>query len=270
MLAKETSVIEISHNLLPEERRRIISEILHEHGSVHISSLAEQMNINPATIRRDLREMALHEDIRLVHGGALIASPVVKPVTNSPDLMIKRTANIEVKKQIAQKATSLINDGDIIALSSGSTVELILDYLPKSFESLTIFTLSLSIAYKASKILYVNLLIPGGSLRRTSQALIGASTVKFISTLRIDKGFFGAQAVDVDAGFTESNLSEVETNIELFKVCSHRYLAADSSKFGQVALGHISDLDEFDGLIVDENIPESIRSWAKASEILLI
>ncbi len=255
--------------LLPEERRKIILKLLREQGSVRTTTLAEQMDVNPATVRRDLRDMAAEKELRLVHGGATIASSV-QPVTVNYDLDVKRSANIEAKMQIAKKALDLIHDGDIIALTSGSTVELIVQNLPRDYKSLTVVTLSLNVACLAAKFPYIKLMIPGGELFRPSQAIVGQDAVHFISTLRIDKGFFGAQAVDVNAGFTESNHLEVATNRELFNVCTHQYLVADSSKFGHVALGHICDLDEFDGLIVDDNVPNSIRSWAVATGVELI
>jgi DeoR family transcriptional regulator of aga operon len=268
-LSSEDKNIKMSTDLLPEDRRKIIRELLQSNGSVRTNFLAEQMNVNPATVRRDLREMAEEEKIRLVHGGAVIASPV-RPVTTNFDLIAKRSANREAKTQIAKKAINLISDGDIIALTSGSTVELIVQYLPNNFKALTIVTLSLNVAYLAAQLPYVNLLVPGGTFRRSSHAFIGSDAKKFISTLRIDKGFFGAQAVDVNGGFTESNLAEAEMNLSLTQVCAHMYLTADSSKFGNVALGHICDLDEFDGLIVDDNIPETVRSWAAATGVPLI
>jgi DeoR/GlpR family transcriptional regulator of sugar metabolism len=270
MSKNEVSSTTVAQDLLPEERRKIIRRLLQGNGSIRTTEIAKQLKVNPVTVRRDLREMMNEEeDIRLVHGGAMIASPA-QPVTTINDLTSKRTKNIEAKKQIAKKAVNLINDGDIIALPSGSTVELIIGNLPQDFQSLTLVTFSLNVAYMAARLPYIELIVPGGILRRSSQAFIGQHALNFISTLRIDKGFFGAQAVDVNSGFTESNLAEANINRELLKVCTHRYCAADSSKFGRVALGQICDLDEFDGLIVDDYVPETIRSWASATGVPLI
>jgi DeoR/GlpR family transcriptional regulator of sugar metabolism len=263
------SNLEPSQSLFPEERRKIIQQMLRESGSVRTTALAEQMNVNPATVRRDLLDMSEDGEIRLVHGGAIQAAQV-HPVTMHQDLTIKRTINIEAKLMIAKKAASLISDGDIVAFNSGSTIELIVDNLPPDFKSLTVVALSLNVAYKAAQHSYVNLIVPGGIFRRSSQAFVGASAINFLSMLRVDKGFFGAQAVDINAGFTESNLDQVATDRQLINICSHRYLVADSSKFGQVAVGQISELDELDGLIVDDHVPESIRSWAVANGVPLI
>ena len=148
-MSSEDKNIKMSTDLLPEDRRKIIRELLQSNGSVRTNFLAEQMNVNPATVRRDLREMAEEEKIRLVHGGAVIASPV-RPVTTNFDLIAKRSANREAKTQIAKKAINLISDGDIIALTSGSTVELIVQYLPNNFKALTIVTLSLECSLSGS------------------------------------------------------------------------------------------------------------------------
>lgn len=269
MADESPSNVETSQSLFPQERRKIIRQMLQEFGSVRTTALAEQMNVNPATVRRDLLEMTEDEEIRLVHGGAIRAAQV-HPVTTHQDLILKRTINTEAKTLIAKKAVSLINDGDIVAFNSGSTIELIVDNLPTDFKSLTVVALSLNVAYKAAKHPYVNLIVPGGVFRRSSQAFVGMNAINFLSMLRVDKGFFGAQAVDINAGFTESNLDQVATDRQLINICSHRYLVADSSKFGQVAVGQISELDEFDALIVDDQVPEAIRSWAAANGIPLI
>ena len=266
----ELETTTVTQDLLPEERRKLIRHLIQEKGSIRTTEIAKQLKVNPVTVRRDLREMTAEEiDIRLVRGGAIIASPA-QPVTTINDLDSKRTANIDAKTQIAKKAINMINDGDIIALPSGSTVELIIENLPQDFQSLTLVTFSLNVAHRAAKLPYIELIVPGGVLRRSSQAFIGQHALNLISTLRIDKGFFGAQAVDVDAGFTETHLEEATLNRELIKICTHSYLTADSSKFGRVALARICDLDEFDGLIVDDYVPETIRSWALATGVPLI
>jgi DeoR family fructose operon transcriptional repressor len=264
-----TASIELSQDLLPEDRRKIIRQLILENGSVRTTALAEQMNVNPVTVRRDLRELEALDEVRLVHGGAVLAVPV-QHVAIQNDLMSKRSTNIEEKIQIAKKAITLIKDGDTIAFNSGSTIELIVEHLPSDFKSLTVVALSLNVACMAAKHPYINLIVPGGILSRSSQALTGANAVNFISTLRVDKGFFGAQGADINAGFTESNFDQVATNRALIQVCSHKYLAADSSKFGNVAVGQICDLDEFNGLIVDDKVPDPIRSWAKATGVPLI
>lgn len=255
---------DIRRDLLREERRKVLYRVLLESGSVRTTALATRMDVNPITIRRDLREMAVSEDIRLVHGGAVLAASVL-PVSPNLDLMVKRDTNIELKTEIAMKAAALINDDDIIALNSGSTMELIIKHLSSEFNSLTVVALGLSVACMAAQYPFVTLITPGGTLRRSSQAFVGMNAVHFISGLRVDKGFFGAQAVDVEAGFTESSHEEVAINRALLEICTHRYLVADSSKYGRVAVGKICDLDEFDGLIVDEQAPKPLHSWAAAT-----
>ncbi len=259
----------VNQDLLPEERRKIIHRLLLEHGSVRTTALAAQMEVNPVTVRRDLRDMAAMDEVRLVHGGAVLAEPI-RPITVNYDLDAKRVTNIEAKTEIAKKAVSLINDGDIVAFSSGSTVELIAKYLPPNFKSLTVVALGLNVACVAAQHAYVQLIMPGGTLHPTSQAFVGLNAVNFLSGLRIDKGFFGAQAVDIEAGFTDSSLELVATHRQLFEVCMHNYLVADSSKFDRVAVGKICDLDEFDGLIVDSSATPNLRSWAAATGVQII
>lgn len=256
---------------LPQvERRQKILELLREQRTLRSADLADLFNVNQATVRRDLQALAHEFGVRLVHGGATILAAGPSSVLEEVDLETKQVTNLAAKTQIAMKAAELIEDGDTIALNAGSTVELVLDYLRPEVRSLTVLTLGLNIAWRATRIRGVSLFVAGGHYRPSTQAMVGPTAVHALEHLHVDKAFLGATAVDLEAGWTHPSHAEAETNQILVRNSGRRYLLADSSKFGRVAFAEICPLTDFDAFIVDDQFPTAVREWAAGQDIGVI
>lgn len=257
------------HDLLPQDRRDFILHHLRTHGSVRNTWLATALDVNPATIRRDMSALAVDGLLQPVRGGATVKHPAISLFADG-DLRTKQGTNVAAKERIAAKAVSLIEPGDTIALNSGSTVEMIARLLPVDVRPITIVTLALNVASVVATMPDVRLIVCGGTLKDGSQAFIGPDAVDFVSRLRIDKGFFGVTSVDIERGWTHTDSLEVDTNRQLFDVCARRFLAADTSKFGLSAVWHIADLDEFDGLITEGGLDRDTVRWAQDTNTALL
>jgi Transcriptional regulators of sugar metabolism len=254
---------------LPVQRRGRILELLRSEGVVRTASLAAALNVDVATVRRDLHVLSLHHPIRIVHGGATLTHGAAG-VLQELDLATKQVTNLAAKRTIARKAASLIHDGETIAFNAGSTVALVLDYLPANLTELTVVTLGLNIAVRAVAVPYVTLFLPGGYYRRSSQALTGPTAVRVLEGIHVDRAFLGAVAVDIDAGWTHPSHVEVDTNQLLLRMAAHPYLVADSSKFDSVSFAKVCDLRDFEGLIVDDDLPHRYREWAATEGVAVI
>lgn len=254
---------------LPVQRRARILDLLRSHGVVRTASLAAALNVDVATVRRDLRALSLDHPIRIVHGGATLAHRG-PGVLQELDLATKQVTNLAAKRTIARKAANLIEDGETIALNAGSTVALVLEYLAANLTELTIVTLGLNVAVQAVAVPYVRLFLPGGYYRRSSQALTGPTAVRVLEGIHVDRAFLGAVAVDIDAGWTHPSHVEVDTNQLLVRVAAHPYLVADSSKFDKVSFAKVSDLRDFETIIVDDDVPDRYREWAAAEGVTVI
>jgi DeoR/GlpR family transcriptional regulator of sugar metabolism len=255
---------------LQVERRLKVLELLREQRTLKSAELADRFGVNIATIRRDFQALAEESGIRLIHGGATMITAGGGSVLDEIDLATKQVTNLEAKRTIARKAAALIADGDTIALNAGSTVELVLDYLGPTIRSISVLTLGLNIAWRAAPMPAISLYLAGGHYRRSSQALVGTAAANALRGVHVDKAFMGANAVDVEAGWTHQSDSELETNQLLLRNARRRYLLADSSKFGRVAFSQVSPLTEFDAFVVDDEFPQTYREWAEAKGIEII
>lgn len=251
------------------DRRDKIMEMISDKGSVKVAELAKHFDIGEATIRRDLKFLADQYDVQLTYGGAFANKKSSYGTIAEMNINMKKTQNLEKKKSIAKKAAELIEDGDTIALNSGSTVELILDYL-ESMNKLNVITLSLNVAVRASTLTNIDVYMPGGKLRSFSGAFYGKDTEDFLRKFNVNKAFFGAVAVCMENGVTHPVLEEVQCNRALMDISQEKYLTADSTKFDKVSLVKMADLVEFEGIIIDDEVDEKYIEFAEINDIKII
>lgn len=251
------------------DRRKEIFKSIMKDGSVKVSELAQKYSVGEVTIRRDLKYLAQNYGIQLTYGGALSGNNSEYKSIIETDLIKKRTLNLEAKKVIAKKAAELVEDGDTIAFNAGSTVELIIDYL-EDFKSLNVITLSLNIAAKASVKPFIDVYMPGGKLRSVSGAFYGPDAESFLEKFNVDKAFFGVVAACVKNGITHPVLEEVHINQLLSKISTRKYLVADSSKYDNVSLVKMMELDAFDAFITDGKLQEVYNNYADLNNIKII
>lgn len=153
--------------------------------------------------------------------------------------------------------------GATVALNAGSTVEMIARGIPATATECTFVTLSLNVASTIAARPDSTLLLAGGLYRPTSQSFVGDYASDFLSELRADIAFLGASAVDLHAGWTHPAIEEVRPNQVMLRMAQTSYLVCDSSKFGVTGLARIAGLDEFAGIIGDDDLPDDVRNWAE-------
>ena len=88
---------------LPSARRTRILEWLRAEGTARTVDLARQLDVNAATIRRDLRVIAREHPVQIVHGGAALTEHHLTGVLQEPALSTKEKENLAAKRKIAVK-----------------------------------------------------------------------------------------------------------------------------------------------------------------------
>jgi DeoR family transcriptional regulator, fructose operon transcriptional repressor len=110
---------------IPEKRRIEISNLILKEKTVSVERISSLFGISPITVRRDLEK--LHEKglISKVHGGAIIREGLEPEPLFSEQIKLYK----DEKERIAKEAAKLIQDGDSLILSSGSTCLGVVKYL---------------------------------------------------------------------------------------------------------------------------------------------
>ena len=99
------------------ERHKYILEKLEKYGFIRITDVAEELGVTKVTIRKDVKILESKGLLFKVHGSARLANPHIA----DRDLMTKSSLNREAKRRIAERAAQMIEEGDSIMISAGST-----------------------------------------------------------------------------------------------------------------------------------------------------
>ncbi|WHH61566.1 DeoR/GlpR family DNA-binding transcription regulator [Petroclostridium sp. X23] len=242
--------------MIPAQREAIILEILRSKGVVKVEDLADELNVTPMTIRRDLTKLESQNLAYRSHGGATLRNPLQKEQLYD----IKKMNNHEQKQKIAQAAYQLVNDGDAIFLDIGTTTYE-LAVLLKQKKDITVVTNDLKIALE----LYqsdIRVFIAGGEIQKETAGALGTETEAFISNIRVDIAFVGTSSISSDWNICTPTFEKATLKKKIMACTSQCVLLADSSKFGKEAFVKICSLEKFNVLVTD-------RHFSKDEQIVL-
>jgi len=254
--------------MLYVDRQKKILATLFDKGSVSVGDLSKKYGVRDETIRRDLKALAKDWNIEIIYGGAHIKETGVTQGVKELALVTKRGKNYDAKQIIAQKSAALIEDGDVIGLNAGSTVEYILDYIGE--KSVSIVTLTLTVAAKALLLPNAEVYMPGGKIRLRSGVAIGPYSLDFIRSFHIDKCFLGVSAFSKQRGFMHPVLEEIELNRAMLSISQKTYVVTDSSKINKMAFFSMAAIDEVEAFIIDDDFPDDYREYLTQQKIEII
>src|SRR3954471_7019937 len=243
--------------MLAVQRHKLIVEELRRRGAVRVSDLTQLLSVSEMTIRRDFDALAGVGLLEKVHGGAAL---VGRLSAEEPAFETKAERQLLEKEAIARQAAKLVEPGQAIGLTAGTTTWRLAHHLTRISE-LTIVTNSIQVSnvFHLERRPDQTVVLIGG-VRTPSDALVGPIAVSAIRSLHLDTLFMGVHGVTVDAGLTTPNLLEAETDRALFEVSSRRVVVADHTKWGIRGLSRIADLDEADVFVTDAGLDSDARA----------
>src|SRR5438309_2046535 len=243
--------------MLAVQRQKLIVEELRRHGAVRVSELTELLAVSEMTVRRDLDALAADGLLEKVHGGATIPG---RPSTDEPGFEAKSHRQLREKEAIARSAAKLVEPGQAIALTAGTTTWRLAHHL-QAVPELTVVTNSIQVANVLHREQRPDLtVVLTGGVRTPSDALVGPVAVTTLRSLHVDLLFIGVHGLADDAGLTTPNLLEAEANQALIGAADRVVVVADHTKWGVRGLSRIARLDEVDTLVTDSRLPADARA----------
>lgn len=222
--------------MLTEERYQYILDQLTQHGLVKSQELIKEMNCSESTLRRDLDALEEKGMLVRVHGGAKRLYEIEReiPITE------KTSKNIQEKKEIAEYASSLVQDGDTIFLDAGTTTLYMIPFLKQ--KKIRIVTNAVQHAHLLADQENEVVLI-GGVLKNTTKAVIGAVGCAQLSQYNFNKAFLGINGVDLEYGLTTPDPEEAAIKQQAIKNSAKVFILTDNSKFNTVTFVKVEDID---------------------------
>ena len=235
--------------MLNEERRRAILDLLSRQGRVLVPELSRRFETSQVTIRKDLDFLHAHGKVHRTHGGAL---PSRDGALEDPTLREKEKLHRQKKLRIADRAASMVKEGQVIILDSGTTTTAIARAC-RDIKNLTIITNATNIAAELADS-PVEVILTGGVLRQNSYSLVGPLAEDSLRKLSADLLFLGVDGFDSRYGLTTPNLLEARVNRAMAEAARRTVIVCDSSKFGRRSLSLIMPTSSVHEAITDKNI----------------
>ena len=252
-------------DLYLEERRQEIIRRVDQAGRASVAELSQQLGVSEVTIRADLQVLAAQKLIIRTHGGAIPAGGGRYELA----LAMRLGQQVAEKSRIGEICATLVLDGDAIFLDSSSTALAMAPYL-KKHRHLTVITNGLTAARKIREIPQVRVVIPGGTLQRETDSLIGVDGLQMLQKFNIQKGFFGAHGINLPEGLTDVSADEAEIKRILATMCRQTIAMLDATKWGRVGVASFAPPEEVDIIVTDRDAPPALVKQVSAVGIEVI
>ncbi len=238
-------------SLKTSEREQRIISLLETRGELSIKVLGDILDISPSTLRKQLAEMQTKGLVIRTYGGVMSVNRVPD---ESFDNKLRR--NMGEKRLIAERARSLIREGQSIALGSGTTVYALCTLLG-DLRRCAFYTNSMQAAEHLASSGELEVHICGGIIRSRTGTVIGGDVARFFEKYTVDVAFVGCDTIDSRGVVYSDNLAVASAERAVLANAKQKYILCDTSKFGRSSIARITSLSECDGLITC-SMPRSI------------
>ena len=220
--------MKMSRSIVNSRREKVL-ELVRENGDITVNHLAEQFQVSPLTIRRDLQYLEDHKLLERFYGGARNSAEAGADLSENKKQLRR--------ERIARYAASLVEDGDSIFINTSSTALAMLKY--------------------------TTIILLGGELRYVKGAMVGDFAMNNLTQVTARKSFMGCGGICPDTGMTTELLNEVNLNQTMFeRVSKGSYILADCTKFGKRSSFVSCPPELIENIITDADAPaELVREF---------
>lgn len=243
---------------MAHERWTRLLDALSEKGRIDVGEAAELLGVSPATVRRDMEELARQQLLTRTRGGAVLSA-----VTYDLPLRYKTARRADEKQRIARAAADLIPPGAVVGLNGGTTTSEVARELATRADlanhgagtALTIVTNAINIANELAVRPHVKTVVTGGVARPNSYELTGPLAAAVLQGLSLDYAILGVNAMDPHFGAAAHDEGEASANRAMAERADKVIVVADSTKLGRRAFARVCTTNEIAVLVTDQDAP---------------
>ena len=243
--------------LLPAQRRQEILRAVRG-GSAHVSVLAESFGVSEMTVRRDLGALARDGKLERVHGGAVDAG-------TEPGFSQIEVERFDIKDRLGRAAAALVQDGMTVMIDIGTSTLQMARHLHGS--KITVVTTNLAVVEELLPDPDIELVLPGGIVRRNYRSLVGVLAEDSLRQIKSDILFLGTSAVDLEIGVWDTTMVEVPIKRLMIAGAAEVVLIADAAKFSMTGVVRVCGPESIDHVVTDAPLPAACRSAVDAAGI---
>lgn len=217
--------------LIAERRRRLLDEV-GRRGYASFRELADALDTSESTVRRDLRQLVAEGLLEATRGGVAttVAGTAAEPAGNAT-LATDVDPVPAHREAIAAHAATLVEPGSAVLLGPGRTTHALARRLAHG-GPLTVVTNSIPVTQALSGAAQIDVVMVGGTLRRSIGALVGPITEQNLQGLRGAQVFLSGDGVTVERGLTTPNVFAAATDQAFAAAGQQVVVLADHTKLG--------------------------------------
>jgi DeoR family glycerol-3-phosphate regulon repressor len=244
-------------------RHEKIVQLILSKGFVTIENLAQEFNMTPQTLRRDINMLSDEGLIVRYHGGAGLPSS-----TENVEYNQRKVLCLEEKQHIARLVAEHVPNNASLFINIGTTTEEISKMLC-NHQRLRVITNNLNVASILSRNENFEIIVTGGLIRPLDGGIIGPLTIDCIEQFRVDIGIIGISGIDVDGTLLDFDYREVRASRAIMDNSRKVFLATDHTKFGRNAMVRLGNVSEIDALFTDRQPPAALVEILEAAAVEL-
>lgn len=248
------------------ERQGFLVRRARAEGRVDVTSVAEDLQVTPETIRRDLSVLERQGLLRRVHGGAIPADRL----DVEPEMAQRDAVSTAEKDRIAKLALEQLDGQRTLLIDGGTTTARFAQLLPVDRE-LTVITNSLPVASLLASRANTTVQLLGGRVRGTTLAAVDSWALQALAGITVDLAFLGANGFSAERGFTTPDVAEGAVKAAMVAAARRTVVLADAGKHGADALVRFATAGQVDVLVTDTGLdPRAARTLQAAGpEVVL-
>jgi len=247
-----------------EDRINELQNYILEKERASIEELCSVFNVSKNTMRRDINQLESQGKIKKVYGGIILTDKKTTEPFES-----REVKNKDAKLIIAKLASTLIEDGDIIYIDSGTTTMHMIPYL-SDVKNLTIITNNLHVILKALPYQNLNVISTGGTLFRRTNSFVDSGAVSSLKKYNISKAFLATTGISIAKGITNSSSLEYDIKKYIVEHCDKKILLADDTKLGKVSLITYYDLKDIQVFVTNQKPDDEYTDFFSSNHITLM
>lgn len=233
-----------------------------------LETLAAELGVSQSTVRRDVDAFQVEGIVERTHGGVIWVGEKASGGGARPYAFDQRMSyHVDVKRQIARAAKSLVQPGQTVLIDGGTTTFYFAQELLGV--QLQLVTNSLPIANLFLNDDNVELILTGGLMYPRYGVLLGPMTEETLAEIHTKTLFLSVAGIHGGQMYNQNSLL-VNAELRMMAQAQEIVLLVDSGKFGQQALSLLGSLEEVDILVTDSGVTDEARKQAEAAGCRLI
>lgn len=240
--------------MIASARSVYILKRLNEAGIVDYKSIANELGVSEATVRRDFEKLESQGKLRRVQSGAMRPDGMDAGFDAELSVRAKHNINHEEKVMVARAAAEEVQPGECIFLDMGTSLAPMAPILLS--KPIRIVTCNTAILQQVTSVAKAEVFVLGGRLVPRDQVILGPMAESDLEQYGFNRAFIGCMGLDMASNIVYATDMEcVRLKQVAMKNAACSYLLADTTKLSKVGLFRFAGLDAFEKVYIDGTKP---------------